>query len=202
MPLVVNDSFNSVLPVTCLSLDTFAVGGQERAVNFLFLNVREMATRVHATTSLDVLPAVCALGSRELGESRPLRKTRAGRHWFCLFEWRVQKGYAGSLWSVRLFRAHADDTTDLQWTEGGPDPHALRSCAWSSAAASVASSMRPVMATRYGCGACRSCTATQTMGKSNSRPKYFPFSGSLCLRAAAAPQQGRAVPVCCIITFM
>ena len=39
----------------------------------------------------------------------------------------------------------------------------------------------------------------QSMGKSNSRPKYVPFSGSLCLRAAAAPQPGWAVPVCCLV---
>ena len=40
------------------------------------------------------------------------------------------------------------------------------------------------------------------MGKSNSRRKYAPFPGSLCLRAAAAPQQGRAVPVCYIIAYI
>ena len=40
------------------------------------------------------------------------------------------------------------------------------------------------------------------MGKSNSRPKYVPFSGSLCLRAAAAPQPGWAVPVCYLVLLV
>ena len=39
-------------------------------------------------------------------------------------------------------------------------------------------------------------------GQTNSRPKYVPFQGSLCLRAAAAPQPGRAVPVCYIVIYM
>ena len=37
------------------------------------------------------------------------------------------------------------------------------------------------------------------MGKSNSSPKYVPFSGLLCLRAAAAPQSGGVVPVCYLV---